>query len=184
MKINKSMIITLSGIILFSYHNITNHKEIFQEQNKITSTLEKEVGYNYKIIDTYDGIIEIPQINLIKGFYTIDDKRNNINENVTVHKSSTYPNIEKSNLILMAHSGIGEKAYFNDLIKLNNDTLIKIHYHNIKYTYKIANKYEIEKNGKALIKRNKDKKTLTLITCSQKDKTKQLVYISYLIDET
>lgn len=184
MRINKSIIITLSGIILFSYHNITNHKEIITEQNKITSTLEKEVGYNYKNIDTYDGIIEIPQINLMKGFYTIDDKRNNINENVTVHKSSTYPNIDNSNLILMAHSGIGEKAYFNDLLKLNSDTLIKIYYHNIKYTYKLATYYEIDKTGTALIKRDKDKKTLTLITCSQKDKTKQLVYISYLIDET
>ena len=101
-----------------------------------------------------------------------------------MHESSTYPSNDISNLILMAHSGIGEKAYFNDLIKLNTDSLIKIYYHNIKYTYKIAFNYDIEKDGTALIKRDKSKKTLTLITCSQKDKSKQLIYIGYLIDET
>ena len=183
-KLNKGIIISMCGIFMFSYQNISNHKQITIEKNKIVSTLEKQVGYNYKNNDTYDGIIEIPQINLIKGFYSKDDKRNNINENITVHESSTYPSNDISNLILMAHSGIGEKAYFNDLIKLNTDSLIKIYYHNIKYTYKIAFYYDIEKDGTALIKRDKSKKTLTLITCSQKDKSKQLIYIGYLIDET
>ena len=48
---------------------------------------------------------------------------------------------------------------------------------------KINEYYDIEKNGTASIKRDINKKTITLITCSQKDKTKQLIYIGYLIDE-
>lgn len=182
--INKGLIISLCGVTLFSYQHISNHRQTIIEKNRIASTLAKEVGYNYQNNDTYDGIIEIPKINLIRGFYTKDDKRNNINENITVHKSTTYPNENSSNLILMAHSGIGEKAYFNDLTKLDSDSLIKIYYQNVKYTYKINHFYEIEKNGTAIIKRDKTKKTLTLITCSQKDKTKQLIYVGYLIDET
>ena len=126
--INKGLIISLLGVFLFSYQNITNHKKIEKEENKIFQTLAKETGYNYKNNDTYDGIIEIPQINLQKGFYQKNDKRNNINENITIHNMSTYPNEDNSNLILMAHSGNGEKAYFNDLPKLNTDSLIKIYY--------------------------------------------------------
>lgn len=182
--INKGLIISLLGVFLFSYQNITNHKKIEKEENKIFQTLAKETGYNYKNNDTYDGIIEIPQINLQKGFFQKNDKRNNINENITIHNMSTYPNEDNSNLILMAHSGNGEKAYFNDLTKLNTDSLIKIYYQNIKYTYKIDKYYEVTKTGDVSIKRNINKKTITLITCSQQDKTKQLVYIGYLIDET
>lgn len=183
-KISKGLIITTCGIILFTYPRIVNHKKISVEKNKIISTLEIEAGYNYKNeSDIYDGIIEIPQINLIKGFYTIEDKRNNVDKNITVHHSSTYPNTENSNLILMAHSGVGEKAYFNDLIKLDKDSLIKIYYKGKKYIYKIDNYYEIDKTGNAIIQKNKNKKSITLITCSQKDKSKQLIYIGYIIDE-
>ena len=184
-KINRSVIITICGIVLFTYPKIINHKEVSIEKNRISATIEKENGYNYENNrDIYDGIIEIPKINLIKGFYTIEDKRNNVNENVTVHYSSTYPNVENSNLILMAHSGRGEKAYFNDLVKLDEDSLIKIYYKGKKYTYKIATNYEINKTGNAVIQKNINKKSITLITCSQKDKTKQLVFIGYIIDET
>ena len=47
---------------------------------------------------------------------------------------------------------------------------------------KIDNIYCIDKTGKAIIKKD-NKKTITLITCDSNDKTKQVVYIGYLIDE-
>ena len=172
------------GMILTIKNSILERKEVLVEHNKISYTLEKEVGYHrQEIEDTYDGILSIPQINLKKGIYEIGDKRNNIEENVTIHELSNYPNENNSNLILMAHSGTGKKAFFNDINKLNNDSLIEFYYQRVKYVYKISEYYIIDKNGYAKINRNKTKKTITLITCSKEDKTKQLVYIGYLIDE-
>lgn len=185
MKIIKiGYLLLIIGTILTVKNTITERKELIIENNKVESTLQKEVGYYRKNIeDTYDGVLLIPQINLKKGIYEKDDTRNNIEENVTIHHSSNYPNEKNSNLILIAHSGTGKKAFFNRINELNNDSLIEFYYQRVKYVYKISNYYTIEKNGYAKIKRDNTKKTVTLITCSKDDKTKQLVYIGYLIDE-
>ena len=185
MKITRiGYLLLITGIILTVKNIIFDRKEVTVEKNKIEYTLEKEVGYHRKeIVDTYDAILSIPHIKLKKGIYELGDKRNNIEENVTIHKLSNYPNEDNSNLILMAHSGSGKKAFFNDLDKLNNDSLIEFYYQRVKYVYKISDYYTINKNGYANIKRDKTKKTITLITCSKQNKDKQLVYIGYLIDE-
>lgn len=183
-KINKGYLFLIIGMILVSYQYLSKREEIVTEQNKIQYTLQSEVGYLKKEVeDLYDMILEIPIINLKKGIYQKEDQRNNINQNVTIHKHSDYPDQEASNVILMAHSGIGEKAFFQDLSKLNQDSLIKIYYHKKLYTYQIDHNYEVSKTGKVEIIRDVSKKTVTLITCSQKDKSKQLVYIGYLLDE-
>lgn len=181
-KIGNLLLILVSLMLCFEY--VYERKKEIVESNKISYSLAKETGYlEKKNVDTYDGVLSIPYIDLKKGIYKKDDDRNNIDENVTIHNKSNYPNEENSNLILMAHSGSGDNAYFNDLDNLNNDSLIEFYYNKVKYVYKIDNYYEIDKNGLASIKRNNTKKTITLITCSKKDKTKQLIYIGYLIDE-
>lgn len=184
-KINKGYILIIIGVLLVSYQYLSEREKITKEKNKIEYTLQNEVGHIQKEIDDpYDMILEIPKISLKKGIYPKEDPRNNINQNVTIHLSSNYPDSENSNLILMAHSGIGEKAFFQELSQLDQDSLIKIYYHKKLYTYQIDHYYEISKTGTAKIVRDSSKKTVTLITCSQKDKTKQLIYIGYLLDET
>lgn len=180
----KSYILIIIGVIITIYPFILERYIVTKETNKIENTLAKQYGYS-KINnnDTYDAILSIPQISLKKGIYNKEDERNNIDKNIAIHSLSDYPDHENSNLILMAHSGSGVKAYFKDVHKLNNDSLIEYFYKNTKYVYKINNYYTIEKNGSAKIKRHPTKKTITLITCSQTDKTKQLIYIGYLIDE-
>lgn len=180
----KAYILIIVGTLITIYPYIMERYITTKEINKIENTLAKEYGYSkINIYDTYDAVLSIPQINLKKGIYNKNDKRNNIEKNVTIHSLSNYPNEENSNLILMAHSGSGKKAHFKDIYKLNTDSLVEFYYKNTKYIYKIDNYYTIEKTGSANIKRNPNKKTVTLITCSQKDKTKQLIYIGYLIDE-
>ena len=182
MKISAYFLFLIGIVIIgYQYLSMSNLERI--EANKINLTLQKEVGYQKEEIDGYDAILEIPQIHLKKGIYPKEDKRNNIEENVTIHQSSTYPTEEASNVILMAHSGTGRLAFFNDLPQLNQDSLIAFYYRNIKYVYQIDHYYQIIKNGYATIDRDQTKKTITLITCSQEDKSKQLVYIGYLIDE-
>ncbi len=183
-RIKVGYFLIIVGLVWTSYKQVIAREEIIVENHKIAYTLQDQAGYLKKEVDIYDVILEIPQIHLKKGIYKKEDKRNHIDKNVTIHEASNYPNQEKSNIILMAHSGTGENAYFQDLYQLNENSLIKIYYQNIKYTYKISHYYEIDKNGFANIQRDQHQKTITLITCSQKNKSKQLVYIGYLIDET
>lgn len=183
-KINFGYLILVIGVIWTGYQYISERNAIVVEKNKIANTLEKEVGYSKKVVeDTYDAILYIPRINLKKGIYEKNDKRNNIDKNVTIHNLSDYPNQENSNVILMAHSGTGRKAFFNQITQLNSDSLIEFYYRKTKYVYKVNHYYQVEKTGNISIERDTNKKTITLITCSQEDKSKQLIYIGYLIDE-
>lgn len=182
--INFGYLLLIIGVVLLCGGYIYERQKMIIEENKITYSLQKETGYLEKDnVETYDAVLSIPCINLKKGIYGKDDSRNNISQNVTIHNGSDYPNKNNSNLILMAHSGSGNNAFFNDLDKLNNDSLIEFYYKKTKYVYKIDDYYMIDKNGFASIKRDATKKAITLITCSKKNKTRQLVYIGYLIDE-
>ena len=68
--------------------NIENNETIEEPQ----IIVEDETNY---IPPTYYyiGRIEIPKINLNKGFLSINDKDNNINKNIMVHELSDYPDI-------------------------------------------------------------------------------------------
>jgi len=156
------------------------HNKKTVEDEKITSTFKDIVNYNH-MDNIYTSILSIPKINLKKGIYDIDNPKNNIEENIMIDKHSVYPNNDKSNVILVAHSGVGKKAYFNRLKELDYDSLIEFYYDHTKYVYKLDNKYQFEKTGKVKLEYDKNKKTITLITCVDQDI--QIVYIGYLIDE-
>lgn len=181
MKIKLGYLLIIIGVIIFSYQELSTKNKIIEEQNTINNTIQNKTGYLKK--DLYTIILEIPQINLKKGIYDKLDSRNNIDSNITIHANSGYPDTENSNVILMAHSGSGEKAYFKDLYKLNQDSLIKIYYKDKKYVYKIIKIYDVEKNGNIRLPKTNLNKVITLITCNQKDKSKQTIYIGNLIDE-
>ena len=132
---------------------------------------------------SYIGVLEIPKINIKRGFLNINDKGNNVNKNLQVIKGSDMPDVKNGNLIIAAHSGNSYISYFKNLYKLSNDDVAYVYFNNIKYTYKVAGKYDVEKTGKVVIHRDNKKNTLTLITCSQTDKTKQIVYILELESE-
>ena len=104
-----------------------------------------------------------------------------MDKNIQTIYPSDYPDVNGGNLILAAHSGSSSIAYFKHLYQLNNDDQINIIYNNDKYIYKITNIYTTPKNGEVAIYRDKDKTTLTLITCTKNDETTQTVYISELI---
>jgi len=157
--------------LLYLYQNETPNN--INVQNNSNKTIETK--------NDYIGILEIPSINLKKGFLDIDSKYNNIEYNVTIIKQSTLPDKNNNNLILAAHSGNCNVCYFDKLHKLSINDTAHIYYKKIKYTYKITNIYEVEKTGKISIHRDYNKSTLTLITCTKNSKTKQTVYILELI---
>ena len=140
--------------------------------------VENETYSNY-----YIGNLEIPKINLNRGFVDINSEDNNISKNVTIVKTSDMPDVDKGNFILAAHSGSAYISYFNDLYKLNNGDYAYVTYNGVKYTYQITKIYTQPKTGQIGIYRDHNKTTLTLVTCTNTDKTTQTIYIAELISK-
>lgn len=138
----------------------------------------QEITYS-TINDNSIGKIKIDKINLNKKLYPINDKKNNIEENVTILKYSEDPAIENSIMFIAAHSGTGPLAFFKHLNKLQKDDLIELTYQNIKYTYKVKNSWEIPKTG-AISVNKENINQLILTTCSPTHDDRQLIINSIL----
>ncbi|MDD2505536.1 MAG: sortase [Bacilli bacterium] len=159
--------------------------EIYEEDNVLeeeqSSVVPQEVPKAPKpSIDYskyYVGYLSIPKINLKKGFTEINNKYNNVNQNIEVIKPSKYPDIDKGNFIIAGHSGSSSVSFFKDLYKLKIEDEIFLTYNGVEYKYKIKNIYTDIKDGDVVIRRNKNITTLTLITCTKGDKNTQTIYI-------
>ena len=145
-----------------------------EEQEKEQQEKEEHVDPYLKY---YVGTLEIPKINLSKGFTEINSKYNTVNKNIQVVESSTYPDVDKGNFIIAAHSGTSYLAYFKNLYKLELGDMAFVNYKGKKYSYKIVNIYEQDKTGQIAIYRDANKTTMTLVTCTKDSKTKQTIYI-------
>ena len=86
------------------------------------------------------------------------------------------PDNNSSIIFLLAHSGIGEKAYFKNIHKLEIEDTIDLMYNKKNYTYKIKKIYEDTKDGYLKITKEYQKE-LILTTCSQ-NKDKLLIIIA------
>lgn len=206
-KITLGVILCFIGVcLLFSTYFMTLKHEVFNDYNEALYEETLKLSQNVEIIneeetttsavltepitttnetvitskENYIGTIRIDKINLKRGFYDINSKKNNVDKNIFVHETSTFPDQSNNNLILLAHSGSSSISYFKNLYKLDLGDEVIINYNNKDYNYKIKNIYTILKDGTAVIKRNKDKSTLVLITCTKNDKTTQTVYICEL----
>ena len=141
---------------------------------------EKEETVETEVTNEYIGYLNIPKINLTKGFLSKNAPDNNVDKNLYTVPGSSYPDVESGNLILAGHSGTGWNAFFNDLYKLKKGDYAYITYKNKKYAYKIVNIYKQDKVGTIAIYRNYDKTTLTLVTCTNYESTTQTIYIAEL----
>ena len=99
--------------------------------------------------------------------------------NVEILKDSASPEEQNGNVILAAHSGNARISYFRNLDKLVLGDDISLEYKSKIYKYKIVDIYLIDKTGTAEIIRNKNKNTLTLITCKH-NTNKQIIIIAEL----
>lgn len=165
-----------------------NNEPEEKKQTKITQdtsetpnpeTIEEEPS-NKIINNNYVGYLEIPKINLKQGLVSVDDVNNDVNKNIQTIYPSNWPDVKGGNLILASHSGTSSISYFKNLYQLNVNDKVNIYYNGQKYNYKIANIYEVAKNGKVAIYRDTKNTTLTLITCTKNNDTSQTVYIAYL----
>ena len=163
-------------------------EEFFEVQEKIeednitdeTPTEKTQTNNTNTKID-YVAVLKIPKINLEKGLCEKGTWCNNVNRNIQILDESNYPNIENGNFILAGHSGSGRTAYFKKLDKLSISDEMSVFYQGKEYKYKVVNIYDIEKTGNANIIRNREKTTLTLITCRH-NTNKQIVIICELTE--
>lgn len=151
---------------------------ILEEVSNSDGSSKEENNYTY---EEYLGIIDIPKINLYRGFYSKDSSLNNVKFNLYVLPESTYPDMDKGNLIIAGHSGNYNNSYFANLYQLVINDDIIVHYNNSNYKYRIVNIYNEKKTGSVRIFRDKEKTTLTLITCTKDDNSHQTIYIAELI---
>ena len=187
--------ILLLGISTITYYFISNKqldnleddalKTFYIEEEKINNEVEqpkepekKEVKEHKKI--EYIAVLKIPKINLERGLVDPSSYLNNVNYNIQFLKNSAMPDQRYGNVMLAAHSGNARVSYFKNLNKLEIDDNVSISYKGKIYSYKVVNIYDIEKNGKAQIIRNKNVSTLTLVTCRH-NTNKQMIVICELV---
>ena len=160
-----------------------DREEKVVEDVPIVEKVSKEQNDNSYVVDysKYLGVLEIPRIGVKRGFYNTDSKYNNIKYNVTMIGGSQLPDVDKGNLILMAHSGDAYISYFAYLWMIGIGDHAYVTYNGRKYDYQVVNIYNVEKNGVAVIRRNIEKTTLTLITCTKDNDFSQTIYILELV---
>lgn len=137
-------------------------KSFFKEYNNDGNKVERQIS-------NYFMVIEIPKINLKQGFFKIDDKRNNIDENIMILNGSRLTDDEVNLLILVSHSGSASNAYFKDIYKLTFNDEVFIYYNNKKLVYEVSRVYTKYKQDVFSINES-DYNKLILITCLNKEK--------------
>ena len=158
-----------------------NETEIYSvNTTEVTTDEEETKTQNYQDIESYIGYLEIPKIKFRRGFYNIDSKLNTVEANIEIIKGSEMPDVTNGNLIIAGHSGTGWNSFFRNLYKLEIGDEAIVTYAGLNYRYKITNIYKEQNTGTVSIKRNYDKTTLTLITCTKDDSSTQTIYIAEL----
>lgn len=172
---------TYDSMAKLIYKEEDNKAVVVEEKDKKEETGSKNDITN-EAHEMYIGYLSIPKINLKKGFFREDSKENDVEKNLYIVKGSSYPDVEKGNFIIAAHSGTGWKAFFNDLYKLVIGDNVIVTYNGKEYTYIIKKIYKQEKTGTIAIYRNYNETTLTLVTCTNNDSKTQTVYIAELTE--
>ncbi len=161
---------------------ISSSNEVIQDTPVPENVSNEENTVSYVVdYSKYLGVLEIPKIGLKRGFYNIDSRYNDIRYNVAMVRGSVLPDVDKGNLILMAHSGNAYYSYFAYLYQLNVGDMVFVTYAGQKYIYQVVNIYDVPKNGVVVIHRNIERTSLTMVTCTRGNDFSQTVYIAELV---
>ncbi len=172
-----SILLFFLGLLLCGSYHIYYYFAEEKQEEIVNDYMEKEETKKEEPKHIL-GILEIPVIHFQKPFYDIESEDNNVNKNIQVLKGSMMPNNAGKTLFLAAHSGNSYLGYFKELIKLQKEDLLIIHYQGQKYSYYINDIYELPKNGTIEIIKNSKENYLVLTTCHN---DKQLVITAKLL---
>ena len=171
---------------LFNFNNLkykTNNQNKIKEQTIIKKDINKKETKEIKtvkITNKYWGFIENPKLNLYYGFYNLSDKNNEIKNGIEVMSGSEIPSENGSNIVLVAHSGIGYNILFDRLDVLNLEDEVNLYFNQSKYRYKVKKISKKDKKDVLSLIKSKNN-TLMLITCDKQEKEKNLIVYLELI---
>ena len=154
--------------------------DITEKVNEVSKEepIKKEEKKSNNTID-YLAVLKIPSINLEKGLVNPNNYLNNVKYNIEILDNTEIP-FMSGNIYLAAHAGNSNRSYFRNIPKLNINDDVIIYYDNHIYNYKVIDKYEILKTGKAVIKTNSESKLLVLVSCIH-NTNKQIIIICELV---
>lgn len=198
-KIILSILFIFLGLFLLTYNYFGSIKsEVFNEkniellnQNIVLPEEVKNVDENDSADETtttevnsngYIGYLDVPSVNIKRGFTSLDSEYNKLNYNIILVGGSTMPDVKNGNLILAGHNGNSKVGFFRNLYKLSDGAHAYVTYNGKVYDYLYKEQYNVPKVGTINIKRNADATTLTLITCHRTDDTLQVVYLFELVN--
>lgn len=170
--------LSFSGCTAKKQVPIVAHKNISVNNDiKNVSLAKKKETNEEKVLLT----LEIPKINLKRGIYYIDSKKNSVDYNIELLKESTLPGYGVSHLFFAAHRGNSKVSFFEDLNKLEEGDIVRVYYNNNIFSYKISHSFITDKDGTISVSLDEQKDSIGLITCVKEKKDKQIVYIGYKI---
>ncbi len=186
LKFIKIIFLIFLGFFYFGYSPSVSKSDVVNSDNNymyskvdIKESILEKTERTYTSEETYLARIIISKIGLNRPLYSLNSKLNTVDKNIEILKNSDMPDVINGNFILAAHNGYSLISYFHNLHKLQIGDEVNINYNDKKYTYRVSKIYDVIKTGKVAVKRDKNKTTITMITC--KDDDKQLVVIGYLV---
>ena len=199
-KITLTILFIFIGIVLLSYNylgsiksNLFNEKniellsqqiELPEEVMNVEEEDEPDITTQVTPQTNYIGYLSVPDVNIKRGFTSLDSPDNKLSKNILLVKGSSMPDVKNGNLILAGHNGRSKVSFFNDLYKLQDGAHAYVTYNGKVYDYTLKNRYDVPKVGTITVRRNGDVNTLTLITCHRTDNHTQVVFIFELSNVT
>ena len=146
---------------------------------KVQEREYKEVMAKKVEKQNYFALLEINKIDLKREIYAKDKKENDVNQNILLHKNSILPGKKESYVILAAHSGNGQNAYFRNLYQLEVGDEVLFYYNHKKWSYEIFDIEFQDKTGILYLKENYPN-MIALITCTKNNSATQTIYYGVL----
>ena len=154
------------------YENETEEETV----ESIEEPQEEKKEVKQQVKDNYIAVLKIPKIGLERGLVDPNSYRNNVKYNIEWLDGSSMPDEINGNVAIAGHSGNARVSYFKKLDKLKIGDEASMIYKGKTYNYKVVSIYDVEKTGKAVIKKERNTTTMTLITCRH-GTNKQIVII-------
>ena len=120
---------------------------------------------------SYVGWIKIPKISLYKGF--LANRKNNIfcvdHDICSYSWEGNSPKAANSKLVIGAHNGARNNAYFRGIEALKKGDKVYIEYKGKRYKYEMIQKYRKPKSKHSITVYNSPGKELYLFTCAKEN---------------
>lgn len=124
-------------------------------------------------LDAYSGVLEIPSINLLKGFYDLSSRFNSVSNGLEILSGSVFPGEDYSLVMFASHSGNSKVSYFNNLTSVKTGDKVNLYYKGNKYVYTITKCDISRKDGFIRVRSSDFKNVIVLTTCLDGESLKQ-----------